>query len=231
MLMASDPKSEKKSRRSPRAASSVSAVGGDGKSVILAAALKAFARDTFDGASLPEIARSAGIGGPLIHYHFGSKENLWRATVDFALQDLSGSFNTIAATARDLEPRDALRMLCRALANFSSQYPEHVLVLMNEVRTPGPRLSWVIEKHLRHIHKIMDDTIERAVEKGQIKSIPSAHLTNFIIGSVTHFFSISPLTRELYGIDPFDRTVADYHSDCVIEVIFRGIEESPARPN
>jgi AcrR family transcriptional regulator len=46
---------------------------------ILAAAERLFARDGFDGVSLREIASEAHAHLALIHYHFGSKMDLYRA--------------------------------------------------------------------------------------------------------------------------------------------------------
>jgi hypothetical protein len=43
------------------------------KNEILEAALLAFARDGFDGASLPKIAEIAKVAHPLIHYYIRSK--------------------------------------------------------------------------------------------------------------------------------------------------------------
>lgn len=199
---------------------------GGNKSVILAAALKAFANDTFEGASIPEIARAAGIGGPLVYYHFGSKENLWRATVDYAFEKLQTPFDAIVGTAQDLEPRDVLKMLCRALAKFSMQYPEHVLVLMNEIRSPGPRLSWVTDKYLKRLHDVLDDTINLCAKNGQIKAIPAVFLTNAIVALMTHFYSAGPLIRELYDSDPMDPSISAQYVDHIFELVFKGIEPS-----
>lgn len=52
------------------------------KAQIIAAASKVFARDGFEAASLREILRDAGVNPASAHYHFGSKEVLWRRTVE-----------------------------------------------------------------------------------------------------------------------------------------------------
>lgn len=54
----------------------------DTKAQIIAAASKVFARDGFEAASLREILRDAGVNPASAHYHFGSKEVLWRRTVE-----------------------------------------------------------------------------------------------------------------------------------------------------
>lgn len=54
----------------------------DTKAQIIAAASKVFARDGFEAASLREILRDAGVNPASAHYHFGSKEVLYRRTVE-----------------------------------------------------------------------------------------------------------------------------------------------------
>ena len=191
---------------------------------ILTAAIKVFAKDGFDGASIFEIARHADVGGPLVHYHFGSKENLWRETVDFALRELAGPIATIANSARYLEPIDALKLLCRALADYSAKWPEHVLILINEVRFPGERLDYVLKKYLSDIHHVIDKQVERAIQKGLLKKIPIPYVTTSIIYSITLFYASAPLVENLYKINPSDADVSEQHIESVIEIIFKGLE-------
>src|SRR6266851_1487241 len=97
------------------------AASGVARNDILDSALKIFARDTFEGASLQEIAQLAKIGQPLVHYHFGSKDSLWRAAIEYALEDLKKFYEVVAVTTVDLEPIDTIRVLCRAFLQFSSR--------------------------------------------------------------------------------------------------------------
>lgn len=55
----------------------------DTRQAILAAARDAFAERGYDGASIRAIATSAGVDPALIHHYFGTKEQLFTATVDF----------------------------------------------------------------------------------------------------------------------------------------------------
>jgi TetR/AcrR family transcriptional regulator len=52
---------------------------------LLISAVQAFSSTGYDGASVREIERSCGVNRGLIAYHFGSKEDLWRACVDLLL--------------------------------------------------------------------------------------------------------------------------------------------------
>ncbi|MDP6427378.1 MAG: TetR/AcrR family transcriptional regulator [Rhodospirillales bacterium] len=50
---------------------------------VLEAALEAFSQHGYDGVSTSEIATAADVAQSVVHYHFGDKETLWRAAVDF----------------------------------------------------------------------------------------------------------------------------------------------------
>ncbi|TDB76081.1 TetR family transcriptional regulator [Micromonospora sp. KC723] len=54
----------------------------DTREAILAAARTAFAERGFDAASIRVIAAAAGVDPALVHHYFGTKEQLFRATVD-----------------------------------------------------------------------------------------------------------------------------------------------------
>src|SRR5262249_2836573 len=55
---------------------------------IIKAASRAFARNGYDGASIRAIVAAADVNQAAINYHFGSKEGLYRAVLQTALQAL-----------------------------------------------------------------------------------------------------------------------------------------------
>src|ERR1700687_531244 len=115
---------------------------------ILEAALTAFARDGFDGASLPKIAEIAKIAHPLIHYYFGSKDNLWRETVDYAFGGLVAEAAAVEAASRGLSPLHRLRVMVQAFAQFAARYPDHLGLIMAEMRSDSERLGLLRKKYL-----------------------------------------------------------------------------------
>nr|BFE66146.1 TetR family transcriptional regulator [Dactylosporangium thailandense] len=54
----------------------------DTREAILNAARQAFAERGFDGASIRQIATSAGVDPALVHHYFGAKDRLFLATMD-----------------------------------------------------------------------------------------------------------------------------------------------------
>jgi TetR/AcrR family transcriptional regulator len=204
------------------------AVRGQGRNEILEAALRAFASHGFDGATLPDIARTAQIGHPLIHYHFGSKDNLWRSVVDYAFADLAASYRAIAEASTGLAPIDVLRVMCRSFAVFVARHPDHAALIVNEVRCAGDRFDWLVETHLRPLHAHFDAVIAMAHGAGAIKPIPAASLTSMLIGAATQFFTGRPLIARLYGAATADD--AQTHIDWIVDVILHGIVPAPQLP-
>jgi AcrR family transcriptional regulator len=59
------------------------------REAILHSALAAFSRYGYDGVGVRDIARAAGVTGVLVNRYFGSKEELFAATVEVAFADRS----------------------------------------------------------------------------------------------------------------------------------------------
>ncbi len=190
---------------------------------ILEAALKLFARDGFDGASLTEIAAEAGVGHPLIHYHFGTKEALWKAAMDFAFTGAVEELEQIAVASRDLEPVDTIRIMWRAGMRSVAEHPERMAMVFGEARAGSKRFAWVSDRYLARIYALLDDAIEGAVRKGQIKPIAAAHLTSLLAGASFAFFATAPVVGRFYKLDTRRPDNVEAYIDSVVEVVMNGM--------
>ena len=197
---------------------------------ILDTALELFARDGFDGASLLEIAERARTKHPTVLYHFTSKERLWQAAVDYAFEDQARSLRAIAEAARDLDPLQTLKVMLRATMRFAQRHPAHVAIILDECRKQSERFDWLIERHLRSLHRQVEAVGALAVAAGEIKSIPPAHLGMIMLGGMMMFFTLGPLVRRLYAVDPATDEAASAHADWFVETIFKGIERPSPTP-
>jgi AcrR family transcriptional regulator len=189
------------------------------KNEILEAALLAFARDGFDGASLPKIAEIANVAHPLIHYYFGSKDNLWRETVEYAFGGLIREATAVEAASRSLSPLQRLRVMIQAFAQFAARYPNHFGLIMAEMRSDSERLAWLRENYLNAFVKRLTRVLKDAQEQNEIRKVPLDHLGFILIGSVVLYFSMNLDPPK--NVSPED--LADRHARWVLEVILNGI--------
>jgi AcrR family transcriptional regulator len=189
------------------------------KNEILEAALTAFARDGFDSASLPKIAAIAGIAHPLIHYYFGSKDNLWRETVEYAFGGLVAEATAVEAATRGLSPLHRLRVMVQAFAQFAARYPDHLGLLMAESRSDSERLVWLRENYINAFLGRLARALKDAQEQNEIKKVPLDHLISILIGSIVLYFSLNlGPPKNLKSED-----LANQHAKWVLEVILNGI--------
>ena len=97
--------------------------GAETRERLLAAALDAFGRLGFEGASTREIARKADANLAAIVYHFGSKEALHRAVAEHVVRELRQRLGADVDALKDIGPvashdkRQVRRMLQRLIEN------------------------------------------------------------------------------------------------------------------
>jgi AcrR family transcriptional regulator len=110
---------------------SATAADVDNRSRLLHAATDAFAEYGYEGASLRAIADTAGVSFQLIAYYFGSKEELWIATVDFLFE-------------RYLETGKGLGFT--SSGNLAEQFHNHLRLLLTDMlQRPQLRKVWIQE--------------------------------------------------------------------------------------
>lgn len=73
------------------------------KGCLVKAAQKLFAKMGFAGASVKQIADTAGVNVSLVSYHFGGKEGLYKACLENEIEDLSKFFDQFIASFSSYE--------------------------------------------------------------------------------------------------------------------------------
>jgi AcrR family transcriptional regulator len=135
---------------------------------ILDAALAAFAERGFDGATTRAIAAAAGVNLGLIPYYFADKQGLWREAVDRAFAELERGVGDVVRDAHSLEDRERLALLIRAYVRFVARNPEFVRLMHEEGKHEGPRLEWLVDRHVRPLYQAITQLTERARGLGRI---------------------------------------------------------------
>ncbi len=186
----------------------------------MTAALDLFSERSFEGATTREIAARAGVTQPLLNYHFRSKEELWRTAVNGLFESLS---ETLAARTEGLRGADELtimRLLVREFIYFSAEHPQVHRIITQECKTDGPRMDWLVERHIRPLYEVVTERLARLVKQGSLPNIAVEHLYYIIIGAGPTMFVLGPECRRLSGADPTDRSVVEAHADAVCRLLF-----------
>lgn len=190
---------------------------------IVAAALSLFARSGFDGATITQVARDAGVASPLIYYYFEDKDELWRAAADYAIRDWSQSVRNIEKELSDADPITILKVQLRRFIYFSSQHREFSRLIINEAGSGDGRMEWLIEHHIKPMHTASNKALENAMEVGLVRNVDPAFLNQFVIGGVAHFMNSGLMLNTVYGINPRDEKTVDEFADFLIDLLFDGL--------
>src|SRR5260370_860760 len=90
---------------------------------ILLAALRAFATRGYDGTSVRELNKQLGVSHNLLNRRFGSKAQLWRATVD-RFSGAAAAELAMAVADDEGGPRETLRRLIVRFIDVQARRPE-----------------------------------------------------------------------------------------------------------
>ena len=192
------------------------------REMILQAALREFAEQGYDGATTASIARRVGVTQPLVHYHFGSKEALWRSTVAWLFEHLDAR---IAASERQVEgmgPAARLVTLTYDFIDFFVEHPELARLMVNEGIVQTPRLTWLVDTYLRRMFRKWESFLIEGRQAHLFKDIPNAYILVAFLGALQNFFDMAPLVRELFGIDTRTPETSRDYANALIEIFLEG---------
>lgn len=117
------------------------------RATILDAALGAFADRGFEGASIREITGAAGVGHNLVRHYFGSKEDLWRATVHHAL-DAGAARLSAVLQAEEGRSAQTISAGVDVVMSVIDENPAAVRLLVAEALRGGPRFDEIYDEVL-----------------------------------------------------------------------------------
>lgn len=186
---------------------------------ILQCALEAFAASGFDGASVRDIAAQAGVQHGLIRHHFGDKDGLWRAAVDYLFERLHEETGNTPDEAH-LPPVEQAKARVRRYVRYCARHPEHARIMMQESVTDSERLDWAVDEHIRPDHEARWAHLKRFVEAGVYPDVPLASLTYMLVAMAQMPFVLAPEVARIYGADPRDEAFVEAHADAVVRLLF-----------
>lgn len=196
-------------------------------SQILEAAIELFSTCGYDGTSTTQIAAAAGVSQPSIHYHFGSKTELWIAAINALAGRIRTEIPTDWETLDEMEPIDALRYLCGIILDISIQRPELGRFIMLEGQAGGERLEWLYEMVMKNSYMAFCNLIQRGIDSGQIKQHKPHHVLMILHGSAVTYFNMAPLMEIAFGENPCDVRPAGEFRAAFLDIVVDGLRATP----
>ena len=193
--------------------------GDSAREAILLAAERVFARTGFSGATTAAIADAAGLPKANLHYHFGSKQELYREVLAHTLHDWLVPLDGLTPEA---DPRAALEAYIRAKMAMSAARPDASRVYANELLHGAPVLGELLRTELRAMLRRKAKVIDAWVAAGRMAPVDSTHLFFTIWAATQTYADFDVQMRAVLGRQKL--TAADHKraTDHVVALVLRG---------
>jgi AcrR family transcriptional regulator len=193
---------------------------------ILEAGLVAFATYGYEGVSLRMLNRGLGVSHNLSYQRVGSKDDLWRASVDFGfgplLRIMQGIFDPTLT-----EPLEQLRLATRRYVVFSAEHP-HLVALMNiESRQDTDRLAYIYDTYIEPALTGVGRLLLHLAEQKAIRPISLREFHFLVAHGAAAIYSLLPLAILFDPAPPGDPAAIDEHARLVSDVIVEGLRLHP----
>jgi TetR/AcrR family transcriptional regulator len=186
---------------------------------ILLKALALFSDKGYDATSVREICEAAGVTKPTLYHFYGSKEGVYRAIVEGALERFRSDL--VSALQEEGPLRERMVRTARAYFAATTQDPDlarFILALIHHPPRSAPETDFL--GFYRSVLELFAAIVEDAVARGEIAPGPTAVRLLVFMGALGeavhgHLLVGEPeLTPELAAV--------------LVDTIFRGW--APARP-
>ena len=209
-------------RRAPRASTFEPARqtrGDSAREAILAAAERVFARAGFNGATTAAIAEAAGVPKPNLHYHFGSKQELYREVLSRTLHDWLVPMDGLEPEA---DPRTALEAYIRAKMAMSAERPDASRVFANELLHGAPVLGEAMRTELRAMVRRKAKVIDAWIAAGRMAPVDSTHLFFTIWAATQTYADFDIQVRAVLGREELSSRDHARAAEHVVNLLLRG---------
>jgi TetR/AcrR family transcriptional regulator len=136
------------------------------RKALLDAAVTEFSEFGFEGGRVDRIARLAGVNKQLVYHHFGSKADLYRATLEEVYREIRAREQQLRL--EEHEPEAAMRALVGFSFDYLAEHPEFVTLINDENRMEAVHLKKsdkVTDMHSPLIN-LVEETLDRGVAAG-----------------------------------------------------------------
>ena len=190
-----------------------------GEELILKVAEEVFATRGFQGATVTEIGKCAGIPKANVHYYFSSKEKLYQRVIE----DVFETWLRAAEKFEDFDdPREALTSYISAKMDLSRSRPNGSKVWANEVIHGAPVIRGYLKNRLQKWVVSRETWIQRWIDQGKMRPINPRYLMYMIWATTQHYADFNTQIAVLNGGKNLSEEKFEEAKKTVIDIILNG---------
>src|ERR1700741_4557057 len=193
---------------------------------ILDKALIMFATVGYDGMSLRTLNRELGVSHNLIYQRFGTKEELWRAAVNYGfgrlMRHMQGLFDPTLT-----DPLEQLRVAAHRFLVYSADHPELVALMNIEGRQDTDRLSYIYDTYIEPVLKDVARLLPHLADQKVIRPIPLRTCLFLPAHGAAAPQALQPLATKFDPTSPREPAAIDEHAALVSTILVEGLRLPP----
>ncbi len=171
------------------------------RAVILEAALEVFSAQGFRGATVDEIAKTAGLSKPNLLYYFPSKEAMYAALLSRLLDTWLDPMRAMDPSG---DPMEEVLGYVRRKLQMSRDYPRESRLFANEILQGAPRIYDALSGDLKTLVDEKAQLIQAWIDAGRLAPVHPHHLMFSIWSLTQHYADFDVQVRAVLGDeDPF----------------------------
>ena len=190
------------------------------KETVLKSALEVFAREGFYNAKLREMADLAGTTHSLIRHHFGSKDDLWKAVVDYGLNLHEKSLLRILRSRKSADDVDIFKDFIASYVSTIAKNPELSKILLHDNSRSSPHLDYLMERQ-KSLHSIIEPVFRNAQKAGYFKGFTHDSFLVYVRALVETPIATRDITNRLLNEDILSQRGIAIHTERVLRFLFR----------
>jgi AcrR family transcriptional regulator len=191
---------------------------------ILRAADRVFGEMGFDAATVRQIAEISKTNKALIHYHFNSKEGLFKSVLDHYFEELSDVLHKTLIADRPLP--DRMNRLFEQYIEFLEKNKNFIHIIHREING-GKQMARVIA-HMVPLFQLVLRGIREAYPATRSGDLSAEHLLISGYGMIITYFTCGGIVEQLVGSDPMlpkNLQVRRKHLYRMLEIILAALKE------
>jgi len=194
------------------------------KERLLSTAESLFGQKGFSGTSIREIAKAGRVNIGSIYHYFPNKRSLHSSILERAYAGLH-TYVQEAAKADDT-PKELLRRMVNAAADFLANHPMAHRVILHELLASTKGLDRAIDLHLRKTRVLLNKTLEEGIRLGDFRKM-DVELTSFgLMSALFGYFTSRTLFVKLFseqgGASHFSKNLPFP----IFEIVLDGLSDS-----
>jgi len=182
------------------------------RDLLIQEGLRSFTSRGFDGASVREIEREAGVGRGLVAHHFGTKDALWRECVNWLMGQYHAELKRVRENLADVSPLERARVLLRVHVRFVARNPEYTRLLVLAGGADTERVRWMIETWIEPSYEFFYRLSGQQRRPDRAAAMAAYAFT----GAASMFFTLPVEARAVFGVDVSDEEVVEQFADFLV---------------